>query len=171
MTIECHAQQEKQRRSKNLAVRRVVATMTVGSMSCGKKLKRSRCTEYDILSCTLLRYTGFCWLPLRHMFVIPGRMASSSCPPRPLCSLGVLQSCMCHTLWCSIAMMTDAVLDLSDALNHAIAIFATFLTTKMASSAHTFGYHRAETIGALVNMVSIIVINPGDGSSRTSGDT
>ena len=55
--------------------------------------------------------------------------------------------------------MTDAVHELSDAINYAIAIFATVLSSKMSPSSYTFGYHRAETIGALVNVVSIIVLS------------
>ena len=60
---------------------------------------------------------------------------------------------------CSIAIMTDAVHELSDALNYAIAIYATVLTGRQSTSQYTFGYHRAETIGALINVVSICVLS------------
>lgn len=55
--------------------------------------------------------------------------------------------------------MTDAVHELSDAFNYAVAIFATILTARQSSRTYTFGYHRAETIGALINVVSICVLS------------
>lgn len=60
---------------------------------------------------------------------------------------------------CSIAIMTDAVHELSDALNYAVAIYATILTSRQSTISYTFGYHRAETIGALINVVSICVLS------------
>jgi Co/Zn/Cd efflux system component len=60
---------------------------------------------------------------------------------------------------CSIALMTDAVHELSDAITYAIAIYATLLSSKRSTAKYTFGYHRAETIGALVNAVSICVLS------------
>jgi cation diffusion facilitator family transporter len=55
--------------------------------------------------------------------------------------------------------MTDAVHELSDAFNYAVAIFATILSARASTSKYTFGYHRAETIGALINAVSICVLS------------
>ena len=60
---------------------------------------------------------------------------------------------------CSIAIMTDAVHELSDAFNYAVAIFATILTARQSTSKFTFGYHRAEAIGALINVISICVLS------------
>jgi Co/Zn/Cd efflux system component len=55
--------------------------------------------------------------------------------------------------------MTDAVHELSDAFNYAVAIFATALTARQASNRYSFGYHRAETIGALINVVCVCVLS------------
>ena len=54
--------------------------------------------------------------------------------------------------------MTDAVHELSDAFNYVIAIAATIMSARRANKRFSFGYHRAETIGALVNVVSICVL-------------
>lgn len=54
--------------------------------------------------------------------------------------------------------MTDAVHELSDSFNYVIAIGATIMTARKANRKYSYGYHRAETIGALVNVVSICVL-------------
>lgn len=54
--------------------------------------------------------------------------------------------------------MTDAVHELSDAFNYVIAIAATILSVRAAKRNYSFGYHRAEIIGALINVVSICVL-------------
>ena len=55
----------------------------------------------------------------------------------------------------SMAIMTDAAHLLSDFSGFAISIFSIWIGTKPASSNMSFGYHRAEVIGALGSVMLI----------------
>ncbi|OCW57941.1 cation diffusion facilitator family transporter [Hoeflea olei] len=58
----------------------------------------------------------------------------------------------------SLAMIADAVHNLSDALSLVIAFFARKIARRPADAAMTFGYGRAEVVAALINYTSLIVI-------------
>jgi zinc transporter 2 len=55
----------------------------------------------------------------------------------------------------SIAIMTDAAHLLSDLLGFQISIVALFLGQRPASMSLTYGYHRAEVVGALCSVILI----------------
>ena len=58
----------------------------------------------------------------------------------------------------SLALIADAVHNLSDALSLAIAFFARKIARRPADAQMTFGYGRAEIVAALVNYTTLIVI-------------
>ena len=58
----------------------------------------------------------------------------------------------------SLAMIADAVHNLSDALSLVIAFFARKIARRPADPAMTFGYGRAEVVAALINYTTLIVI-------------
>ena len=58
----------------------------------------------------------------------------------------------------SLAMIADAIHNLSDALSLIIAFFARRIARRPADAAMTFGYGRAEIVAALINYTSLIVI-------------
>lgn len=58
----------------------------------------------------------------------------------------------------SLALIADAVHNLSDALSLAIAFFARKVARRPADAQMTFGYGRAEIVAALVNYTTLIVI-------------
>ncbi|MEM5472429.1 cation diffusion facilitator family transporter [Hoeflea sp. AS60] len=58
----------------------------------------------------------------------------------------------------SLAMIADAIHNLSDAMSLIIAFFARKISRRPADSAMTFGYGRAEVVAALVNYTTLIVI-------------
>ncbi|SLN31983.1 cation diffusion facilitator family transporter [Roseisalinus antarcticus] len=58
----------------------------------------------------------------------------------------------------SLALIADALHNLSDALSLVIALVARKIARKPADSQMTFGYARAETVAALVNYTSLIVL-------------
>jgi len=58
----------------------------------------------------------------------------------------------------SLAMIADAVHNLSDAMSLVIAFFARKIARRPADGAMTFGYGRAEVVAALVNYTTLIVI-------------
>jgi cobalt-zinc-cadmium efflux system protein len=58
----------------------------------------------------------------------------------------------------SLAMIADAVHNLSDALSLVIAFFARKVSRRPADGAMTFGYGRAEVVAALINYTTLIVI-------------
>ncbi|MCY0095493.1 cation diffusion facilitator family transporter [Hoeflea ulvae] len=58
----------------------------------------------------------------------------------------------------SLAMIADAVHNLSDALSLIIAFFARKIARRPADAAMTFGYGRAEVVAALINYTTLIVI-------------
>ena len=58
----------------------------------------------------------------------------------------------------SLAMIADAVHNLSDALSLVIAFFARKISRRPADESMTFGYGRAEVVAALINYTTLIVI-------------
>lgn len=58
----------------------------------------------------------------------------------------------------SLALMADALHNLSDAAALGIALFARRISRNQADMQRTFGYARAEVIAALVNLTTLIVI-------------
>ncbi|XP_013385051.1 zinc transporter 2-like [Lingula anatina] len=57
----------------------------------------------------------------------------------------------------SLALLTDATHLASDLASFIISLFALFATTKAPTVRMTFGYHRAEVVGALVSVLLIWV--------------
>ncbi|RLO07551.1 hypothetical protein DYB28_015671, partial [Aphanomyces astaci] len=58
----------------------------------------------------------------------------------------------------SLAIMTDAAHLLSDVAGFCISLFAIWVQTLPASSKMTFGFHRAEILGAIVSVLVIWVL-------------
>ena len=58
----------------------------------------------------------------------------------------------------SLSLVADAIHNLSDATALGIALFARKVSRKPADSFKTFGYKRAETIAALINLTTLILI-------------
>ncbi|KJS08995.1 MAG: cation diffusion facilitator family transporter [Hoeflea sp. BRH_c9] len=58
----------------------------------------------------------------------------------------------------SLAMIADAIHNLSDALSLIIAFFARKIARRPADGAMTFGYGRAEVVAALINYTTLMVI-------------
>lgn len=58
----------------------------------------------------------------------------------------------------SLALIADAIHNLSDALSLVIAFFARKVARRPADAQMTFGYARAEVVAALVNYTTLIVI-------------
>ncbi|AKI00195.1 cation diffusion facilitator family transporter [Hoeflea sp. IMCC20628] len=58
----------------------------------------------------------------------------------------------------SLAMIADAIHNLSDAMSLIIAFFARKISRRPADSTMTFGYGRAEVVAALINYTTLIVI-------------
>ncbi|WP_343217518.1 cation diffusion facilitator family transporter [Hoeflea sp.] len=58
----------------------------------------------------------------------------------------------------SLAMIADAIHNLSDALSLVIAFFARKIARRPADEDMTFGYGRAEVVAALINYTTLIVI-------------
>ncbi len=58
----------------------------------------------------------------------------------------------------SLALIADAVHNLSDALSLAIALFARRIARRPAHPGMTFGYRRAEIVAALINLTTLVVI-------------
>ncbi len=58
----------------------------------------------------------------------------------------------------SLALIADAIHNLSDALSLAIALLARRIARRPAHAGMTFGYRRAEIIAALINLTTLIVI-------------
>jgi len=59
----------------------------------------------------------------------------------------------------SLALIADALHNLSDAASLGIAIIARKISRKPADDFKTFGYKRAETIAALINLTILVVIS------------
>lgn len=58
----------------------------------------------------------------------------------------------------SLSLISDAVHNLSDAVSLAIAAVAIRIGCKPADDMKTFGYKRAETVAALINLTSLVII-------------
>ena len=58
----------------------------------------------------------------------------------------------------SLALLSDAAHNLNDTLSLGIVLYACKIGQKKADSANTFGYKRAEIIGALINLITLIII-------------
>jgi cation diffusion facilitator family transporter len=56
---------------------------------------------------------------------------------------------------CSVAIMSDAAHMLSDVSAFLVSIFAAWAATQPSSWHYSFGYHRAEILGALVSVLTI----------------
>lgn len=61
----------------------------------------------------------------------------------------------------SLALLTDAVHNITDVVALAISWYALRLTTRPAHSRRTYGYHRAGILAALVNSTTLVVIALG----------
>jgi cobalt-zinc-cadmium efflux system protein len=59
----------------------------------------------------------------------------------------------------SLALISDAGHNATDALALALAWFAVFLQSKPADESRTFGYHRAGVLAAFVNALTLIVLS------------
>lgn len=59
----------------------------------------------------------------------------------------------------SLALISDAGHNATDALALALAWFAVYLQTKPADESRTFGYHRAGVLAAFVNALSLIALS------------
>lgn len=59
----------------------------------------------------------------------------------------------------SLALIADAIHNLSDAVSLGIAIFARTIGRKTADEFRTFGYKRAEVIAALINLTLMLIIS------------
>lgn len=68
----------------------------------------------------------------------------------------------------SLALLSDASHAFSDLLALTITLFALRIATRPATAKHTFGYHRAEVIGALLNGLLLLVMAWGIGSAAWS---
>lgn len=58
----------------------------------------------------------------------------------------------------SLALIADAIHNLSDAVSLGIALFARRIGRRPADSGMTFGYRRAEVIAALINLTTLILL-------------
>lgn len=58
----------------------------------------------------------------------------------------------------SLALRSDAVHNLSDTVSLAVALFARRIAQRDPTARKTFGYRRAEVIGAFVNLVTLVLI-------------
>jgi cobalt-zinc-cadmium efflux system protein len=58
----------------------------------------------------------------------------------------------------SLALIADAIHNLSDAFSLVIAFVARKIARRPADAAMTFGYGRAEVVAALINYTTLIVI-------------
>ena len=56
----------------------------------------------------------------------------------------------------SLALLADAVHMLTDSASLGLALFAAWVATRPADANRTYGYHRAEVIGALVNGLLLV---------------
>ncbi len=58
----------------------------------------------------------------------------------------------------SLALLSDAGHNLNDTLSLGNALYARKIGQKKADLANTFGYKRAEIIGAFINLITLIII-------------
>ncbi|MFN1834969.1 cation diffusion facilitator family transporter [Balneola sp. MJW-20] len=58
----------------------------------------------------------------------------------------------------SLALLSDAVHNLNDTASLGIALFAQKVSKKKANEDKTFGYKRAEIIGAFINLITLVIV-------------
>ncbi len=58
----------------------------------------------------------------------------------------------------SLALLSDAAHNLNDTVSLGIAVYSRKIGQKKADLANTFGYKRAEIIGAFINLITLIII-------------
>lgn len=58
----------------------------------------------------------------------------------------------------SLALLSDAVHNLSDTASLGISYVARRISTRSATAEKTFGYKRAEIVGAFINLISLVII-------------
>lgn len=58
----------------------------------------------------------------------------------------------------SLALLSDAVHNLNDTVSLGITLVARKISKKGASSSKTFGYKRAEIIGAFINLITLVIV-------------
>ena len=58
----------------------------------------------------------------------------------------------------SIAIMSDAAHLLSDVIGIGFSVIGLFIATKNANKKYSWGYHRAEVLGAILSILSIWLI-------------
>src|SRR5579871_1503473 len=63
----------------------------------------------------------------------------------------VVGGCLAH----SLAILTDAAHLLGDLAGFLISLFSMWLVTQSPTSIHSFGFHRAEALGALLSVFII----------------
>lgn len=58
----------------------------------------------------------------------------------------------------SLALLSDAVHNLNDTMSLGVTLVAKKFAKKDASSSNTFGYKRAEIIGAFINLITLVIV-------------
>lgn len=58
----------------------------------------------------------------------------------------------------SLALLSDAVHNLNDTISLGIALFARKVSKREANERKTFGYKRAEIIGAFINLITLVLV-------------
>jgi len=58
----------------------------------------------------------------------------------------------------SLALLSDAVHNLNDTVSLGISLFARKISKKGVSRQKTFGYKRAEIIGAFINLITLVIV-------------
>lgn len=58
----------------------------------------------------------------------------------------------------SLALLSDALHNLSDTTSLGISLVARKISTRQADKSRTFGYKRAEIIGAFINLLTLVII-------------
>jgi solute carrier family 30 (zinc transporter), member 2 len=101
-----------------------------------------------------------------------GRCVGAASMPLPVRTRNDHRHILCHQSWvlyaclvppilglpCSVAVMADAAHMFSDVLAFVISAYCTYMVAKRSSASYSFGYHRAETVGALISILIICVI-------------
>src|SRR5665213_4262253 len=59
----------------------------------------------------------------------------------------------------SLALLSDAGHNATDALALLLSLFAVYLQTKPADESRTFGYHRAGVLAAFVNALALVILS------------
>lgn len=58
----------------------------------------------------------------------------------------------------SLALLSDAVHNLNDTVSLGITLFTKKFSRKSANTSKTFGYKRAEIIGAFINLITLVIV-------------